>query len=162
MLKSISMLFASFALIMKNSQKRVNLRITFENLKIWVMTLCFSLHLLVKRRIIHFGAVVFGLYNLSVVIYGFINSLFNMTHLEWAWEVDSKIACTRIGIIGLSFDLIKINYKVICRFITLITQKYSPPRNQPKIIHKTYAESGISSISAKYASDVCQYWTLLV
>ena len=76
------MQFASYALTTKNSQKRVNLRIIFENLNTWAMTLCFSPHSLVKRRIIHFGVVVFGLYNLSVVMYGFINSLYNMTHLE--------------------------------------------------------------------------------
>ena len=63
----------------------------------------------------------------------------------------------KIDIIDLNFDLIKISYKVNSQFITLITKKYSPTRNKPKIIHKTYAKSGFSSISTKYASDVCQY-----
>ena len=162
MLKSISMLFDSSALIMKNFQKRLNMRIIFENLKIWVTTLCFSPHLWVKRRIIHFGVVVFDLYNLSVVMYGFINSLFNMTHLEWVWEVDFKIACMKIGIIGLSFGSIKTNYKVKYQFIALITSKYSPTRNKQQVLLQTYAKSYIPSISSRCASDARQHWSLLV
>ena len=85
-----------------------------------------------------------------------------MTHLEWVWEVDFKIACMKIGIIGLSLGSIKTNYKVKYQFIALITSKYSPTRNKQQVLLQTYAKSYIPSISSRCASDARQHWSLLV
>ena len=85
-----------------------------------------------------------------------------MTHLEWVWEVDLKIACMKIGIIDLNFGSIKINYKVKCQFVALITSKFSPTRNKQQVLFQTHAKSDIPSISTRCASYARQHWTLLV
>jgi len=85
-----------------------------------------------------------------------------MTHLEWVWEVDLKIACMKIGIIDLNFGSIKINYKVKCQFVSLITSKFSPTRKKQQVLFQTYAKSDIPSISTRCASDARQHSTLLV